>query len=112
MYVVTILVLIYCSGAGTLLSIFVPQTCGTNSCRYKDTMCLDFEGCSVLQRATLIINFVTFAVTVWALLWFWTREKWLNTHLMRDVHLHSRNLPKSLATCVQFARFLVLTTHS
>jgi hypothetical protein len=100
MYVVTILVLIYCSGAGTLLSIFVPQTCGTNSCRYKDTMCLDFEGCSVLQRATLIINFVTFAVTVWALLWFWTREKWLNTHLMRDVHLHSRYLPKSLATCV------------
>ena len=99
-YVVTILVLIYCSGAGTLLAVFVPQTCGLNSCTYKQTMCIPFGTCSVLARATLIINFIAFGVTVWALLWFWTREKWLNKHLMRDIHLPDHNLPKSVATCV------------
>ena len=112
-YVVTILILIYCSGAGTLLSVFVPQTCGLNSCKYKQTMCIHFDQCTVLQQATLVINFVTFGVTVWALLWFWTREKWLNHHLMRDVHLSDRNLPKSLATCVhcwpRMPRLCVLT---
>ncbi len=91
---------LYCSGIGTLLSLFVPQTCGGTHCSLRQCACVEWASCSGLQQATLLLNFATCGVSCWALLWFWTREKWLVSHLRRDPHRSDRYLPKAMLTCV------------
>jgi hypothetical protein len=62
---------LFCAGTATLLSVIVPQACGAAECRYEDTMCLQWASCSPLQQATLIVNWLTFLINAWGLLWFW-----------------------------------------
>jgi hypothetical protein len=95
---------LFFAGTATLLSVIVPQKCGAAECTYNDTMCSDWGSCSPLQQATLLVNWATFFVNAWGLLWFWTREKWMMAHLLRHPHQSDRALPKVMVKCVRPAR--------